>query len=153
GNVPGTAQVEELRQVMAQIRAAGKDVYVHADSLSMREYVLASGASRLSVVPTALLLITGIHGESPYIRGLLDKLWVKPDFLTCGEYKSAVEIFMREGPSPAAERMMNWLLDGIYESDVQLIAKGRNVEVAKARAWIDSGLYTADKAKAAGLVD
>ena len=93
-------QVEELRQAMAKVRAAGKEIYAHADSLSMREYVLLSGASRLSVVPTADLWVTGLYGESPYLRGLLDKIGVKPDFLTCGAYKSAAEIFLRDGPEP-----------------------------------------------------
>ena len=99
----GLAQTEEVRQAMKQIRAAGKDIFAHADSLTMREYVLLSGASRLSVVPTADLWVTGISGEAPYVRGLLDLLGVKPDFLTCGAYKSAAEIFMRTGPSPEAE--------------------------------------------------
>ena len=80
----------------------------------MREYVLLSGASRLSVVPTADLWVTGLFGEAPYLRGLLDKIGVKPEFLTCGAYKSAAEIFLRDGPSPEAEAMQNWLLDGIY---------------------------------------
>ena len=31
---------------MAKLRAAGKEVYTHADSLTMREYVLLSGATR-----------------------------------------------------------------------------------------------------------
>src|SRR5262249_7409801 len=91
GGSIGTAQVEEVRQAIAGLRAAGKDVFSHADSLSMREYVLLSGASRLSVVPTGDLEVTGMYGESPYLRGLLDMLGVKPDFLTCGAYKSASE--------------------------------------------------------------
>jgi protease-4 len=89
GGSLGLAQTEEVRQAMKQVRAAGKDVYAHADSLSMREYVLLSGASRLSVVPTADLWVDGLHGEAPYLRGLLDLLGVKPDYLTCGAYKSA----------------------------------------------------------------
>ena len=101
----GWAQVEELRQAIKEVRSAGKEVYVHADSLSMKEYVLAAGASRISLVPTADLWLTGLHAESPYVRGLLNKIGVQPDFLTCGDYKSAAEIFMREGPSPKAERM------------------------------------------------
>ena len=96
-----------------RLRAAGKEIYAHADSLHMRDYVLLSGATRLSVVPTADLWVTGLFGEPPYLRGLLDKLGVQPEFLTCGAYKSAAEIFMREGPSPEAETMQNWLLDGI----------------------------------------
>ncbi len=149
----GSAQVEEVRQALASLRAAGKDVYAHADSLSMREYLLLSGASKLSVVPTGDLEVTGLYGESPYLRGLLDLLGVKPDFLTCGSYKSAAEIFMRSGPSPEAEKMQNWLFDSIYDTQVNLIARGRGVDAAKVKAWIDGGPYTAEKARAAGLID
>jgi protease IV len=153
GGSVGTGQAEELRGAMAKVRAAGKEIYAHADSLSMREYVLLSGASRLSVVPTADLWITGLFGEAPYLRGLLDKLGVKPEFLTCGSYKSAAEMFLREGPSPEAEAMQNWLLDGIFEASVSLIARGRRVEASQVRKWIDGGPYTAEKARAAGLID
>src|SRR5262249_38690592 len=135
----GMAQTEEIHQVMEKIRGAGKEIYAHADSLSMRDYVLLSGASHIGVVPTADLWVTGIHGEAPYVRGLLDKLGVKPDFLTCGAYKSAAELFMRDGPSPEADKMQNWLLDGMFETEIKLIAKGRKVEPAKVKAWIDGG--------------
>jgi protease-4 len=153
GGSVGSAQKEELRQAMAKLRTAGKEVYTHADSLSMSEYVLLSGASRISVVPTGDLWITGLNAELPYLRGLLDKLGVKPDFLTCGAYKSAAELFLRESPSPEADAMENWLLDGLYDTYVKLIAQGRGVDTAKARQWIDGGPYSAEKAKAAGLID
>ena len=153
GGSVGAGQVEELRGAMAKVRSAGKEVYAHADSLSMREYVLLSGASRLSVVPTADLWVTGLFGEAPYLRGLLDKISVKPEFLTCGAYKSAAEIFLRDGPSPEADAMQNWLLDGIFNTSVALIASGRKLEAAQVRKWIDGGPYTAEKARAAGLVD
>jgi protease-4 len=149
----GTAQAEELRQAMKGLRDAGKDVYVHADSLDTREFVLSAGASRLSVVPTADVWVTGLYSESPYVRGLLDMIGVKPDYLTCGDYKSASEIFMRKGPSPEAERMTNWLLDGIYDTYLNLIASGRKVDKEQAKKWIDDGPYSAETAKAAGLID
>src|SRR5438445_1052609 len=72
GGAVGSAQKEELRQAMAKLRSAGKEVYAHADSLSMSEYVLLAGASRLSVVPTGDLWVTGLDAEIPYLRGLLD---------------------------------------------------------------------------------
>jgi protease IV len=153
GEAPGSAQIEELRQAMAQIRSAGKEIYVHADSLSMRDYVLLAGASRISVVPTGDVWITGLYGETPFVRGLLDKIGVKPEFLTCGKYKSAAEIFMRESPSPEAEQMQNWLFDSLYNTDVNLIATGRAVEQSRVKAWIDGGPYIADKAKQVGLID
>jgi protease-4 len=149
----GQAQIEELRAALALVRKQGKDVYVYADSLVMGQYLLACGASRISVVPTGLILIPGLHGSSLHIRGLLDKLGVKPDFITEGAYKSAAELFMREQPSPEADEMMNWLMDSWYTSYKDLIAKGRKVDAAKTQGWLDGAMYTAEQAKAAGLID
>ena len=149
----GTAQKEEVRQAMKKLRDAGKEIYAHADSLQMGEYALLAGASRLSVVPTGDLWVTGMHGEAPYVRGLLDHIAVQPDFLTCGKYKSAAEVFMRREPSPEAHAMQNWLFDGIFETYCKMIAEGRKVDVAKVKAWIDDGPYTAERAKQVGLID
>ena len=153
GGAAGSAQVEELREAMCGLRDAGKDIYTHADSLTLGQYVLLSGASRISIVPTGDVWITGLYGESPYVRGLLNLLGVQPDFLHCGAYKSASEIFMREGPSPEAEQMQNWLLDSLYNTYLDLIAKGRKVSADQVRGWIDNGPYSADKARQAGIID
>ncbi len=153
GGAIGTAQREEIRQAMAKVRSAGKAIYTHADSLYMGDYAMLAGATRLSLVPTADLWLTGLHAEAPYLRGLLDLLGIQPEFLTCGAYKSAAELFMRKQPSPEADRMQNWLLDGIFDTYLKLIATGRKVETSKVKDWIDNGPYTAEKAKAAGMID
>ena len=143
-----------MRQAIARLKAAGKEVIAHADTIGgLGQYALMSAASRLSVVPTADLWITGLFGESPYLKRLLDKLGVKPDFMTCGDYKSAAEIFMREGPSKEAEAMQNWLLDSLYDTQVNRIAASRKVSPELVRAWIDSGPHTAEKAKELGMID
>ena len=149
----GRGQTEEIRQVIDQLKEAGKPVYAHASSLRTSSYTLLSNASHVSVVPTGDLWITGIYGESLYLRGLLDKLGVTPDFVTCGAYKSAAETFMRKGPSPEAQEMLNWLLDGLFETEVNSIASGRNVPAERVRGWIDGGLYSAESAKKAGIID
>jgi protease IV len=149
----GLAQVEELRAEMAAVRGAGKEVYVHADSLMLGQYVLACGASRISVVPSGDVVIPGLDASSLHVRGLLDKIGAKPDFITEGAYKSAAELFMREQPSPEADEMMNWLMDSWYASLKDLIAKGRKADPGAVQGWIDAGLYTANQAKTAGVID
>lgn len=149
----GFAQAEEIRQAMQRLQSAGKPVYAQSDSLMMGQYILLSGASRLSVAPTGDLFVSGFYGDAPYLHGLLEKIGVHAEFLHCGAYKSAAEIFMRDGPSPEADEMQNWLLDSLYGSSIHLIASGRKVGEDKVRGWIDTGLYTAEKAKAAGLID
>ncbi len=149
----GIAQVEELHQIFDEMKKAGKKVYAHADWLDTKKFVLLSAATHLSVTPTGHLFVTGIYGEQLYLRGLFDRLNVKPDFLTCGAYKSAAEMFMRKSASPAAHEMHTWLYDGLYDSYLSAIADGRNVKKAQAREWIDQGLYSAESALKAGLID
>jgi protease-4 len=149
----GYAQLEEISTAIDRIQAAGKPVYAHTDWTMTGGYALLSGVDRLSVTPTGYLIVTGLYGEQPYLRGLLDKLGVQPDFLTCGDYKSAGEMFMRTEPSPEAKKMYGWLYDGLFDGTLQHIAAGRKVDVAQARKWIDEGLYSAESAHKAGLID
>lgn len=149
----GMAQMEEVRKSVEKIKAAGKPVYVHADGIATGEYALASCASDISITPTGDVWLTGIYGESPYLRGMLDKMGVVPDFLQCGDFKSAGEMFMRTGPSESAEKMENWLIDSIYDSLVGMIAQGRGSTPDKVKALIDGGPYTAEDALKAGVID
>ncbi|MEA2708658.1 MAG: protease [Phycisphaerales bacterium] len=149
----GPAQTEEIRGAIKHVRDKGKDVFVHSDSMQMKEYLVFAGASKISMSPTSDLWVLGLHAEAPYVRGLLDKIGVKPDFLHMGAYKSAAEMFTRTGPSPEAEEMFNWLLDSLHASAIDMIASARKVEPAKVKGWIDEGLFTAEHAKEAGLID
>lgn len=147
------AQIEEMRQAIDRIKASGKKVHAHVDSLSMMSYALLSDVSSVNVVPTGDVWIMGFNAESPYVRGLLDKIGVKPDFLTCGKFKSAAETLMRKGPSPESQQMRSWLLDSLYESYVKMVAEGRGVPSEKVRGWIDGGPYSASAAKKLGIID
>ncbi len=147
------SQVEEIREALDRVKAGGKTIYAFSDSLDTKSYSLVVGASRISVVPTGDLWITGIYGEQMYLRGLFDKLGIEPDFLTCGAYKSAAEQYTRSGPSPEAKEMYTWLYDGLFERVVELVATGRNVPTEKAQEWIKTGLYSAESAVRAGLID
>jgi protease-4 len=148
------AQCEELRRAIDGIKKSGKEVYAHIDAaLTTQPLALVAGASRISATPTAIIMISGFNAEAPYLRGLLDAISVKPDFLTCGRYKSAAEIFMRKAPSPEAAEMRNWLLDSLYDSYQKSVAKGRGVKPERVREWIDGALYTPEQAVKQGIID
>ncbi len=98
-------------------------------------------------------MIFGMYGESPYLRGLLDKLGITPDYLTCGAYKSAGEMFMLNKPSKEAKENLESLMGGIFDTYLSLIAQGRGVSTDKAQQWIDGGMYSAEAAQKAGIID
>ena len=149
----GNGQLEEIYTALRQIRRAGKPVYAHADYLSFGRLALLSSASRISVSPTGHLFVTGLYGSQLHLRGLLDKIHVTPDYLTCGAYKSAAETYMRSTPSPEAERMYDWLLDSLYETYIGLIAEGREVPRETVSGWVDLGICSAEKAVEHKIID
>lgn len=148
----GRAQAEELRAVMEELKSAGKKIHVHADSMTTGGLLLLSGGSEISMVPSGYLFITGLYGEQLFVRGLLNKLDIRPDFFTCGAYKSAAELFMRKAPSAESREMQNWLMDSMFANTVQLIAQGRGVEQKRVRDWIDEGVFVAEDARKAGII-
>ncbi|MFT5093403.1 MAG: protease-4, partial [Porticoccaceae bacterium] len=111
GSAPGLAQSEELHKLLVDIKKSGKPVYVHADMLMTRQVMIFSGASEISMSPKGYIFLHGLYGEQVHLRGLLDRLRIKPDFITMGAYKSAAETFMLESASPAAAGMTKWLFD------------------------------------------
>lgn len=149
----GYGQLAEIRSAIDRLNEAGKPVYAHADSLQTTTYALLCGTDRLSVTPTGDVWVTGLYSEGLYVRGLLDMIGVQPDFVAMGEYKTAAETFTRTGPSPAGQEMQNWIYDSLFDSLVQLIADSRGVDADQARAWIDQGLFSAEAALEAGLID
>lgn len=149
----GLGQIEELRAELRKFHAVNKRVFVHVDGLAMGSYALMSGASDVSVVPLADVWLTGLYTEGLYIKDLLGKIGIEAQILHCGDYKSAGELFTRTGPSDAAAKNMNWLLDGLYAGCVNMIAESRGLTADQVHKLIDEGPYTAESAKAAGLVD
>ncbi|MDG2130105.1 MAG: signal peptide peptidase SppA [Fuerstiella sp.] len=149
----GRAQLEEVNRTLSALKEAGKKIHVHTDLFTTGQFALIAHASELSMVPTGYMFITGLYGEQIFLRGLLDRVGVTPDYFTCGDYKSAGEMFMRTAPSDEAAQMSKWLYDGIYDNLLDNIAQGRNVSVKKARGWIDEGVFTAERAIEKGIID
>lgn len=149
----GFGQLHEIRDAIGRVKKAGKRVYVHADGMSTFAYGLLCAGDRLSVSPQSALWLIGFHGESLYVKGLLDKIGVQGDFLHMGDYKSAAEVFTRTGPSEPAEENLNWFYDSWYDSLVGLIARSRDKTPEQVRALLDGGPYLAEQAKEKGLID
>ncbi len=151
----GLAQMEEIRDALMEFRTSGKPVYAYVDStyLSAPLYAMLSAASDFVIDPMADIWITGLYAESLYAKSLLDKIGVKADFMQFEEYKSAAEIFTHTGPSDPAKENMNWLLDSLYASLIEMIADSRGVSEDRAHSWVDSAIHIADRATSQGLVD
>ncbi len=149
----GFGQLEELRQAIGRVKAAGKKVYVHAEVVTTFPYALLCAGNHLSLAPESSLWLTGLYGEGLYVKGLLDKIGIEADMMHVGDYKSAGELFTRTGPSKEAAENINWIFDSYYDSLVGMIAASRDKTPEVVRKLIDRGMYLADEALKEGLID
>ena len=70
-----------------------------------------------------------------------------------GAYKSAAEVFQREGMSESSREMADLILADLQGRLVEAVAKKRDVTPGRVQEWIDHGPYTSRKALGAGLID
>ena len=149
----GFAQIQELRAQFEKLRAADKDVWVFAETLTPGQYLLASAATKIVMMPRGELVLMGIYAEASYFKNMLDKIGVEADIIHCGDYKSAGEPFYRTGPSKPAQEQEDRLLDSLYAQLVSLIADSRKIAADEVKASIDKAFMSPADAKKAKLVD
>ncbi len=147
------AQAEELTRALKDFRAKGKTVHCYLDSAGNLSYALACAADHITLSETSELSIAGLNAELSFYRGLLDKIGVQAQMLHCGAYKAALEPFTRTEPSPEYAANINWLLDGLYQRWLQLMADGRGLSVQEIEAAVNTAPISADQALERKLVD
>jgi protease IV len=146
-------RVIEARRFLARVRAAGIRVTAVLVGRGTREYLLADACDRVVLTPGAGLSLTGLAGESYYLRTALAKLGVAIEVYRAGKFKSAMEPFIADAPSEAALEAQAALLDGVHATLCAALATGRAGTPEKAAEWLAKGPWTGAEALAEGLVD
>jgi protease-4 len=148
----GGGRAEELRQALASIGAA-KPVHALLVGGGMNEYLLATGATRVYMVPGSELYAIGISSSTLFLEQGLAKMGIAFQAVTMGEYKNAPDSLTRHDMSDAERRVTESLLDDRFGRKVKLLAEARHLSEARVRELIDVGLFTAEEAAQVGLVD
>jgi protease IV len=147
------SQAEEIRDALVEIRRAGKQSFVYADGYDTDTYTLASGATNICILPGGEIMMPGVGIETMYLKGLLDKLGVKADYVQIGEYKGADEEMTRTNASDEFRGELNKLMDSLYTDIVDGISLNRNLSREQVTAAIDESILPAQMAKDRGLID
>jgi len=149
----GFAQVGELAAALAEARKAGKKIVVHMDSGDLATLAATATADEVDLVPEGTLFINGLQAEVSFYHELLGTLGLEADIEAVGQYKSAMEPYTRATMSDAARANLDALLDSLFASLVDAVGKPKKLSSDEVRALIDRGLFTAEEAKKAKLVD
>jgi len=133
----GMTKLEDMRAALVEFRKSGKKVIAYSDEYQQGAYAVAAAADEVWLHPQGMVLLEGLGRWRTYYKEGLDKLGIDWHIFRVGEYKSAVEPFLRNGPSPEArEADLKWLSD-LWSSWVDTVAASRKLKPEQIRSYID----------------
>lgn len=149
----GRGKIHELRDAIGRVRKAGKKVYADLRSGESADYLLATACDEIEMPESGTLSIAGVRAEVTFFKDLLDKLGIKAEILQKGAYKGTGEIFTRDKMSKEFHEDIDLLVGDFYDQMIDTIAADRKLDREKVVELIDTGIFPATDAKAAGLID
>ncbi|HKZ06227.1 MAG TPA: signal peptide peptidase SppA [Methylomirabilota bacterium] len=114
-------------------------------------YYAALAADQIFAHPTTITGSIGVIMITVNAQGLLEKIGVAPLAIKSGSLKDAGSPF--RGLTPEERAVFQSVIDDMYGRFVRLVAESRKIPEAQVRGFADGRIYTAEQARALGLVD
>jgi protease-4 len=154
----GLGKTQEVRDAIAAFRAKGKFAIAFSESFGefgagTRPYYLATAFDEIWLQPLGAVGLVGLHAETPFLRGTLDRLGIKPSFARREEYKSAANSLTETEMTAPQREEVESLLTAMAGQITRGIAETRQLSEGEVQALIDRGPLFADEAKTARLID
>ncbi len=153
-NDNGYATLEVIREALIDFRKSGKFVYGYGEILSQKSYYLATAADQIYLNPNGIVELKGFGREIMYYKGMFDKLGIEVQDFHCGQFKSAIEPFVRTDMSEANRQQLMGLYGDVYANFLQDVSKGRKLDTANLNSIVNNlSAETPEQAKELNLID
>ncbi len=154
----GTAQIQEIRDALAEFRKSGKPSWVYATSFGELTpgtglYYLATGFEQIWIQPLGAVNLTGLSMEVPFGKEALEKIGVKPELIQKKEFKSFADMFTRDSMSEPNAEELQAVVDSIISQVVDGIVKDRKLSPDQVRHLVNNGPYFTEEAVTNKLID
>jgi len=123
----GLSSLHDLESAVAEFKAAGKQVIAYGEVMGQNQYYLASLADEIWLHPDGLIWIDGYSNYRHFYREGLDKLEVEINLFRVGEYKSAMEPFVRDDMSPEAREAALYWLGSLWQQYLEGVSQHRGI--------------------------
>jgi protease-4 len=123
----GLTKLRDLRAAIADFRTSGKKVVAYADAYAQPGYYLAAQADEVYLHPDGLLLLEGFGRWRNHYREGLERYGIDVHVFRVGEYKSAVEPYIRDDMSPEAREMTLDYAGDLWRMYVEDVAAARKL--------------------------
>lgn len=134
------AQVEELRQAIAEFRKSGKAVVAYLENPTTGAYYLATAADKIYMGSYCggTSMMTGVGTQMFFLKDLLDKFGVNVQLIRHGKYKSAGEMYIKNKPSDENMEQNQEMINSIWTNLAEVICESRDITREKLDSLIDN---------------
>ena len=150
----GYATMAEVRQALDKFRATGKQIIAYDVDWSEKEYYLASVADKILLNPMGMIEFNGFSSRQVFLKEALDKYGIGVQVVRVGDYKSAVEPFIRQNFSPENRQQTEALLTDLWQKFLVTVGTSRQLSAQELQQIAnEQGFIESEEAKKIGLID
>lgn len=124
----GLNKLQLVADALNQFRASGKPVRTYADFYSQSQYFLAAHADFVGLNPMGGMMFEGFGGYRLYYKDLLEKLKISTHVFKAGDFKSAVEPYIRNDMSDEARLANKELYDALWADYLAKVSAQRTLD-------------------------
>jgi protease IV len=147
------ATIQDLRELVAGLRAAGKRVVAWAPFYITGTYYLACACDEILVMPAGSVMPLGFTSTGMFLADGLARFGISADFIQVSPYKTAGDSLTKAKMTPEYREQITWLLDSHHKELIGAISESRRVDANAAQELVDSSPYSDDAALEQKVVD
>ena len=134
----GATQATEIRNALEDFKKSGKFVYSYSNSGSQLSYYISSVSDKIYQNPLGGTLLQGLSSNIMFFKNAGDKYGVDFQVIRHGQFKSAVEPYMRTNMSDDNRLQLSELLNDVWGNVSNSITKSRKISPEQFTTVTDS---------------
>jgi protease IV len=147
------ATLQDLRELVVNLRASGKRVVAWAPFYTTGTYYLACACDEILMMPVGWVHPLGFSATGMFLADGLARFGIEADFVQISPYKSAADMLTKSKMSDELREQISWLLDSNHKELISAIAASRRLDEKAAKDLIDGSPYMDDAAIEKHVVD
>lgn len=141
----------EIAYAIKRLAQTKPTVVYAAGIMASGGYYSAIWGNEIIANPGSMIGSIGVIMQGADVSELMQKVGIKTQVVHAGTYKQ-VGTFDRPW-NPAERAELDKVINGTYDLFVHDVAQARKLDINKSRDYADAHIFTANQAKAVGLVD
>lgn len=134
----GATQATDIRNALEDFKKSGKFVYSYSNSGTQLSYYISSVSDKIYQNPLGGTLLQGLSSNIMFFKNAGDKYGVDFQVIRHGQFKSAVEPYMRTNMSDENRLQLSELLNDIWGNVSNSITKSRKISPEQFATVTDS---------------